>query len=67
MNWCPYCNRVIGDNSHRCRSCQYMERTQVNDNDPTPDEIRERCEEIQAGWDEAERARRAGSMQEVST
>lgn len=56
MNWCIYCGRKIGDNSRRCRACQYLERTQTTD--PTPDDIRRECEAIQAGWGDVEKARR---------
>lgn len=45
---CEYCYRRI--TGERC-SCDGVAN-------PTPDEIREACEQIQAGWDEGERERR---------
>lgn len=45
--------------NHNRKSSQPMQRR----DDPTPEQIRERCREIRAEWSDSTRRRRAGRVQ----
>lgn len=44
--------------SHQQEPQRHARRTRLDEERPTPDEIRTRCREIQQRWSDAERARR---------
>jgi hypothetical protein len=54
--WCCGERPPIWDGRYCSRRCRY---TASQLSDPTPDEIRQGCEEIRAGWSEQERWNRA--------
>lgn len=54
---CLQCGSFISPHATLCRACENQSRRNKASN-PTPDEIRQGCESIQAGWDDAEKARR---------